>query len=873
MVRRAVFINYRGADSHSYGALLYQDLTNHFGENLVFLDAESIPAGVDFAEELLGHVRSARVLLAVIGQHWLTATDPTTGRRRIDDPDDWIRRELTEAFAARVRVIPVLTDQAELPREADLPADIAALSRCQYRHLRRRETTADLARIVTDLIHFDPSLDADARRPVTETGAGRGSYVAGRRRSHVGTRVWRRRSAKQLAPPTSADIAAAEDALAGLVAEQWNIEAALRSLGDPDPISVRWRLVDRLSTISSVQPGNGVRIIFGSSGQIDEMAERFRALHRRRLVIVGGPGTGKTTLAVQLVRSLVASRRSGEPVPVLLSIAGWNTDAHPRLHDWLATRLRQDYPALCATELGDAAPHTLAARSRILPVLDGLDELPEPARPTVIAALTKSLGDDDQLILTSRSTEFAAALGQASTWFKSTAVIEPKPLPPDVIADYLQLCLPPRPDEAWEKILDHIRVRSGLATPLTEIAATPFGLWLLRSTYITAGADPTVLLRPDRFATAAELRGHLFDELIPTLVRSRPPSRDRVGPFRPRRLHDPAMVRKWLGFLAEHLNRIPNGSGGTGSRDFAWWQLARYTIGRRTLPRIAGPAAGLMFGLMDAVMDQRVFGVGVAIASWAVLGVVGGVMVGRTSRAWSTQAPGFAQLRLAGRVSRLAGLAGSNALVFGRALLAVGALFVIVTGSILLFFGRFISVPNLGRDLSLGQWVTIGLLEVLLWVSGGIVLGVAQGLAQWIETPTPAGRASTPLANWRADRILTLTRIGISGFMIGVLALVLWLAVGRTIGWSPGILAFGHLNLATWLPGWFVAGCVFGLAGGKHHAWIAYTFATGRLARRGRLPRDLMSFLDDAHRLGLLRAVGPIYQFRQAGLQDHFAGR
>ncbi|HEX5402327.1 MAG TPA: FxSxx-COOH system tetratricopeptide repeat protein [Pseudonocardiaceae bacterium] len=159
-----MFINYRGEDSHSYGALLYTALTYHFGEDLVFLDAESIPAGADFVQELLDWVRSARVVLAVIGPRWLTAIDPTTGGRRIDDPADWIRRELAEAFTAGVRVIPVLTDEAELPREAELPADIAPLGRCQYRHLRRREPIADLARIVFDVTGRDHTLALAARR-------------------------------------------------------------------------------------------------------------------------------------------------------------------------------------------------------------------------------------------------------------------------------------------------------------------------------------------------------------------------------------------------------------------------------------------------------------------------------------------------------------------------------------------------------------------------------------------------------------------------------------------------------------------------------------------------------------------------------------
>lgn len=161
-MERAVFINYRGEDSHSYGALLYTELARQFGVEQVFLDCESISAGVDFVRELLDRVRSARVLLAVIGPHWLTTTD-CHGRRRIDSAEDWIRQELVEAFAADVRVVPILTEDAQIPTAEDLPADIAALSRCQARRLRYREPTSDLARIVTDLSSHDPVLAAAAR--------------------------------------------------------------------------------------------------------------------------------------------------------------------------------------------------------------------------------------------------------------------------------------------------------------------------------------------------------------------------------------------------------------------------------------------------------------------------------------------------------------------------------------------------------------------------------------------------------------------------------------------------------------------------------------------------------------------------------------
>src|SRR5262249_12331319 len=81
VVHGGVFINYRGDDSHGYGAVLYAEWSRRFGPDLVFLDSESIRAGVDFADQLLGRVRAARVVLAVIGTRWLVAAGPD-GRRR-----------------------------------------------------------------------------------------------------------------------------------------------------------------------------------------------------------------------------------------------------------------------------------------------------------------------------------------------------------------------------------------------------------------------------------------------------------------------------------------------------------------------------------------------------------------------------------------------------------------------------------------------------------------------------------------------------------------------------------------------------------------------------------------------------------------------
>ena len=152
-----VFISYRGEDSLTSAAFIRRELAARFGEDRVFLDSTSIPIGTDFAEVLLGRLSMCSVLLAVIGPRWLAARDGG-GRRRIDDPDDWVRRELVEAFRLGIRCVPILLDDAQLPRAAELPADIAELSRRQYVHLRRRYTDDDLASLVKKLASDDAAL-------------------------------------------------------------------------------------------------------------------------------------------------------------------------------------------------------------------------------------------------------------------------------------------------------------------------------------------------------------------------------------------------------------------------------------------------------------------------------------------------------------------------------------------------------------------------------------------------------------------------------------------------------------------------------------------------------------------------------------------
>jgi hypothetical protein len=124
-----VFINYRREDCPAHAGRLYDRLTSRLGEAQVFMDIDTIELGVDFTERIREAVDSCDVLIALIGDDWLTVRDGQ-GRRRLDDPEDFVRMEIVAALRSqKTRVIPVLVEGARMPRAVDLPDELAGLVR------------------------------------------------------------------------------------------------------------------------------------------------------------------------------------------------------------------------------------------------------------------------------------------------------------------------------------------------------------------------------------------------------------------------------------------------------------------------------------------------------------------------------------------------------------------------------------------------------------------------------------------------------------------------------------------------------------------------------------------------------------------------
>ncbi|KAA3655135.1 MAG: TIR domain-containing protein [Proteobacteria bacterium] len=145
-----IFISYRRDDSAGYAGRLYDRLAAHFGAGRVFMDVEGIEPGTDFVDAIEGAVASCRVLIVLIGDEWLTATD-ASGRRRLDDPHDFIRLETRAALARDIRVVPVLLDRAPMPTIDDLPEDLQALVRRQAVELNHKQWDATSGELIRTL--------------------------------------------------------------------------------------------------------------------------------------------------------------------------------------------------------------------------------------------------------------------------------------------------------------------------------------------------------------------------------------------------------------------------------------------------------------------------------------------------------------------------------------------------------------------------------------------------------------------------------------------------------------------------------------------------------------------------------------------------
>jgi|GEM_PF-1012946 len=664
-------------------------------------------------------------------------------------------------------------------------------------------------------------------------------------------------------PQPSAELMECADRLAETVLQQWRRELDLRRVWDPRPLPVTWtsadqKLVERWNDISmalrSGPPGSQPSeepYPDGHHGEMrqrelpppprlagggDDIARVFRQLPTRRLVVLGGPGSGKSVLLGRLVVDLLEEReRVGRgAVPVIVPAASWSPKTQD-LWTWLKARLIAAYPGLDRPMPGQRLVRSgervrqvdeLLGANLLLPIIDGLDEIPGRVLARAIAEINNALPmhRDIGLVVSCRATEFGGAVGKAPK-IRNAFGITLRDLDPVEVRAYLEH---DAGDDRWDPIVAHLDGD----TPVARTLRVPLYVSLARTIYnphsgnvvddgpahavepteVTQPAGPVWGGRPDPrdllddgLRTDDDVKGQLFRAFIPAAYRASPPGRGgsaRVGRRRSRpwraRTYTAAQAERWLTYLAGHLEA--HLGGGT---DLDWWDIPR-AAPRGLAGAVVGAAAGLAAGLV-ALSNPRL-GIGLGIGMLVALAVALPVRL-------------LSDRRLAGQASNGRTLASS--LVWG----VVGGL----AGSIV---GGSVGLIGIGAG-SGPMSATAGALAVGLAVgpSGGRLGGALGGMAGGCAAALTAG-------------------IGHGMFPALIDGLAIALGVGFAVGlgradepaeklrWSPAGLVGGcaigaGVGLGTYFG--FDAGMLDGLVAGLT-AGVATGMATGL---RGMAPTDL----------------------------------
>ncbi|MFJ9555313.1 NACHT and WD40 repeat domain-containing protein [Nocardiopsis sp. NPDC101807] len=668
------------------------------------------------------------------------------------------------------------------------------------------------------------------------------------------------------------------------------VERAYSNTEQPDTDLMRGELV---------QAGNDL-------SPADALASAFQDISRRQLVVLGPPGAGKSTLAILFTLAVLDQDTDEDLVPVLLSVAGW--DPAQRIEDWCARRVSEDYPDFGPN--GTFNPDQVTAlllKRRIVPVLDGLDEMPRSVLGKALADLDRAADLGLRMVLTCRSAEFEQAVHDRGA-LAHAAVIDIEPIRVEDTVAYLT-----EPEVAntrrWSAVIEQMRREP--SGPLAHALSTPLMINLARSIYRSPSSTPGELTN---FTTKPKITSHLLQKYLPTVL--------TAGE------HNKA--QHWLSFLSYHLQEQDRGP------NFEWWRLAR-SVPRWVLvltiilvSTMCGSILAAFYFLLDPYtpypIEIEVLAVFTAVG--AILGAAAGTLGGlRTISSLE------ASERPSRHRSRFGVLSETISVIrFLIELLCILGTFVILrawaTGqssvednavwiatqiaavryfdsdtwmdnilAALLIFQAILVInllgfragtpksitPSIRRLLpSLASGMMLGLVLSTLWFVPGVIIGdlnytnwnmspyaflaimigIPIGLVRWLAAPVEEHKAISPAFVLRSDRAALLIAALSSGALIALGFIALTLDERRIV----------DLTLEDWARSGVVGlaiTAVIVLCSGS--AWLSYTSARLWLACRGRLPWRLMRFLRTAHGKGVLRQVGPAYQLRHELLRTHLA--
>jgi hypothetical protein len=627
-------------------------------------------------------------------------------------------------------------------------------------------------------------------------------------------------------------------------------------------------------------------------GDFDSVAKAFSQVPRYRRVVLGEAGAGKTVLVTELQRRLVEAPRPGDPLPVIVPAAAWRPDTHSLL-DWLADQLATDYGWLPV-----AHARALVARGIVLPILDGLDEMPSSLRPVAIARINK-YHVYRPLIVTSRAREYIDAVGETAAGVKGSVVVAVQPLRLKDTKAYLDAA----GGDRWAKVLGKMHTDDD--RPLAQVLKNPLMLWLARVEYEGYSPDELSL-----FGRRESLEDYLLAQFVPSVYPD-DSGEAATGWFR----CTAQQAQRWLGHLAWDIYQQYRSNQQTQEGEQEDEQEAKED-GHRT---DTGGAPVLAWWEINRLADQwRRLRIALRTAVLSSVALVLGIWVLEQHGNWRHGAysgpVNFGDLFLGGPVGRLIQptmqvlvrtAQGIGKGGFVRGVHVFGGVFSVIlshTFVIVLATALFVIViantrsPDITDPHSKASWPPARLRIR--------AKGVLRGLARCCFLFGMAALAAFLLLHFAHGPVSLSVFFGSRSTWITLLAVSLIPLI-----WLPGSFlslsdAYGNLgpdeslrldreadvvvtvskrsasSVAVWLfcgppiavayAGYAIIATVVALALGGERSFASrgYVDARNWLAVQGRVPWRTMAFLADASRRGVLRQVGAAYQFRHLRLLE-----
>ncbi|MBK3576290.1 NACHT domain-containing protein [Streptomyces sp. MBT65] len=618
-------------------------------------------------------------------------------------------------------------------------------------------------------------------------------------------------------PTTAAETDHALNVLAAEVRAMWQKESVPRGVErkptQPRLLDTQWSAVSRNLADSSAPQ------FMGSTADMSGLSSAFREMDAQRLVVIGPAGSGKSMLLVLLLLELCAHHTPSSPVPVIFSMSSYDPHRHD-LTDWLTERLTSDYgvgrPALV---------RLLLEQGRVLPLLDGLDEIPGRHRVAALDRIRGTFHEGRPVVVACRTSEYEQAL-RSGPVLDGAAVTEARPLAFRHVLTYLRRSLEQGPYHAdWERLFDQMdhgwgvledeiaeAADSGVVTEWTwstlvagssphEAGTARGALWARWSAQVTAvgapgGADEVSprLLAALGDALTSPLMAVLFTDLFRYAVAEDDKMFRRLAASRPedikRAILDAAVhmmfhrrlpagpwseAKRYLVFLARHLSA-------TDRTDLAWWELSKAIP-----PWCYGILLALLLGTAGGLTTTFAVNGRTGIEAAAELtfsGFVTGTLLSwlgpdRTASLLDREAAGtprFSRLSTALAVGVPMTLATALPLVPvngpAAALLAGGLLGVL--------FGGVAGLLGAGGPVRGPRWLRRGTgfwIRIRGGATTGALAGAALGLLFWVALLALTARGS---ANW--SRVHT-PLYGFSSALLGLL-------IGLGLGGLSGVLGW-----------------------------------------------------------------------------------